>query len=782
MKTLKALLACVFLATGAVAWAETLGNLQPLVQLSRIRRDFTGSAQVGKLLKVEGLSSTKWTAKSNVSWIKLTKASGKGGESVSYSVAENDSDDDREGEITVISNGESATFTVRQAADVFVISPARQFCSANRQPGLKLDVKSSGTNEWTSKSNQKWLVIESKGSGTGNGFIIYSVKTNNTGNSRVGQITVYKGSNKKSLSVVQKAVIDNDDYTSGWLELTSSYREFSYEAASNKEVQVRGNVRWEAETDAAWIDLRRWKGEGNGPIRYTLYANKTSTERTGVITVTGGGNTLTFTVKQAGRPTPKLTLGASSASLGATGTGGAGKTVAVEANLKWTAKSQDSWIKVTGGASGSGNGTVTYYVGLSMDPGTRSGSITVEGGGMTRSFTVHQKGPDPSLSLGAASRTFAASGGTGKELKVAGNVSWTAKSSASWLTVKKGSGKGGGTVLYNVAKNTGKEGRAAVLAVTGGGLSRTCLILQNGTGNTPVTAATLELGASERTFGADAATGRELKVTANIEWTAKSSASWLKVKTAGGSGNGTILYNVAANTDSAARTAVITVAGSGLTRTFTVKQSGKSGGGGQTATLTLGAGERSFTAAAATGKELKVTADVAWTAKSSASWLKVRTAGGSGNGTILYNVAANTGTSSRKATITVTGGGLTRTFTATQSGQGSSPKSLRRQAVLRARVTTSDGTDGAAVADGDESTAWSPSTADGSWVALTFDDARPVDAVSVLGERLPDGLRVLVSEDGDIWSEDGGDAVNYLWLLLPGEGEIPVVREIGTEP
>ena len=784
MKTLKALAVWAFVAFGAAAWAETLGNLQPLVQLSSLQREFAGTAQAGKLLKVQGLSSTKWTAKSNVSWIKLTKASGKGGESVSYSVAENDSDDAREGEITVTSNGESATFTVRQAADVFVISPARQFCSANRQPGLKLDVKSSGTNEWTSKSNQKWLVIESKGSGTGNGFIIYSVKTNNTGNSRVGQITVYKGSNKKSLSVVQKAVIDNDDYTSGWLELTSSYREFSYEAASNKEVQVRGNVRWEAETDAAWIDLRRWKGEGNGPIRYTLYANKTSTERTGVITVTGGGNTLTFTVKQAGRPTPKLTLGASSASLGATGTGGSGKTVAVEANLKWTAKSQDSWIKVTGGASGSGNGTVTYYVGLSMDPGTRSGSITVEGGGMTRSFTVHQKGPDPSLSLGSASRTFAASGGTGKELKVTGNVSWTAKSSASWLTVRKGSGKGGGTVVYDVAKNTGKEGRAALLAVTGGGLSRTCLILQNGTGNTPVTAAKLELGSSERTFTADAANGKELKVTANVEWTAKSSASWLKVRTGSGSGNGTILYNVAANADSAARTAAITVSGSGLTRTFTVKQDGKpsGGGGSSTATLTLGASERTFTADAASGKELKVTADVAWTAKSSASWLAVKTASGTGNGKILYNVAANASASARTATITVTGGGLTRTFTAKQDGKSGAKGLKPKSAAPRVRVTTSDGTDGAAAADGDESTAWSPSTADGSWLALTFDEERPVDAVTVLGDRLPASLRVLVSEDGDTWSEDGGDAVNYLWLLLPGEGDVPVVREIGTEP
>ena len=78
---------------------------------------------------------------------------------------------------------------------------------------------------------------------------------------------------------------------------------------------------------------------------------------------------------------------------------------------------------------------------------------------------------------------------------------------------------------------------------------------------------------------------------------------------------------------------------------------------------------RSFTADAANSKELSVTATVSWTAKSSASWLTVKTASGSGNGKIVYNVAANSGTSSRTATITVSGGGKTATFTVTQSGK-----------------------------------------------------------------------------------------------------------------
>ena len=97
-------------------------------------------------------------------------------------------------------------------------------------------------------------------------------------------------------------------------------------------------------------------------------------------------------------------------------------------------------------------------------------------------------------------------------------------------------------------------------------------------------------------------------------------------------------------------------------------------------------------------------------------------------------------------------------------------------------MTTSDGSDGSDVADGDEETGWSPAGAEGAWVALTFEEARDIGAVEVVGENLPEGMRVLVSEDGDNWSEEGGETVSYLWLILPGEGEVPAVREIMTEP
>ena len=387
------------------------------------------------------------------------------------------------------------------------------------------------------------------------------------------------------------------------------------------------------------------------------------------------------------------------------------------------------------------------------------------------------------LELGESNREFTADAASGEVLQVTANVAWTAKSSATWLTVKTASGTGNGKITYDVAANGGSVARTATITVEGGALTQTFTVTQEGN-----VVAALVLGASERSFTADAANSKELGVSASagVSWTAKSSATWLTVKTTGGTGIGKIVYSVAANTGTGTRTATITVTGGGTTRTFTVTQAGKSGGG-TAAALTLAASSRTFTADAASSKEVGVTANVSWTAKSSASWLTVKTTSGKGNGKIVYNVAANTGTGSRTAKITVAGGGLSRIFTVTQNGKGAKSKAVRSkkaaaEETARATVTTSDGSDGRAVADGDEGTGWSPAGTAGAWVALTFDDARTVDAVEVVGDRLPSGMRVLVSEDGDTWSEEGGEKVQYLWVILPGEGEVPTVREIVTEP
>ena len=106
---------------------------------------------------------------------------------------------------------------------------------------------------------------------------------------------------------------------------------------------------------------------------------------TGTINVAGQ----TVTVNQAaGGCTFKLSP--KSAKFSFIGTVAESKAVKVKANFSdcpWTAVSNDSFITITGGASGIGNGTVYYTVAPNPNDNTpRTGTVTIGG----EPFTVTQ--------------------------------------------------------------------------------------------------------------------------------------------------------------------------------------------------------------------------------------------------------------------------------------------------------------------------------------------------------------------------------------------------------
>ena len=220
-------------------------------------------------------------------------------------------------------------------------------------------------------------------------------------------------------------------------------------------------------------------------------------------------------------------------------------------------------------ASGLGNGAINYSVAANTETSSRMGTITVSGGGLTRIFIVTQNGAEAMLELGSTTQSFTADAASGQKLAVTANVSWTVKSSASWLTVAVASGEGNGTIIYSVSENTAANSRTGTITLAGGGLTRTFTVTQNGA------EAKLELGTTSQSFTADAASKRKLAVMANISWMAQSSASWLMLTTASGSGNGNIVYAMTANTGMGERMGVITVTGGGLTRLFLVTQAGR---------------------------------------------------------------------------------------------------------------------------------------------------------------------------------------------------------------
>jgi hypothetical protein len=100
-------------------------------------------------------------------------------------------------------------------------------------------------------------------------------------------------------------------------------------------------------------------------------------------TMTIAGQTLTVT-QEAGLV---CTYTITPANKTMTRSGGSG-TVSVTAGVGcgWTAVSNASWITVTSGSAGSGNGVVSYSVSFNTTGASRTGTVTIAG----KTFTVKQ--------------------------------------------------------------------------------------------------------------------------------------------------------------------------------------------------------------------------------------------------------------------------------------------------------------------------------------------------------------------------------------------------------
>jgi len=449
---------------------------------------------------------------------------------------------------------------------------------------------------------------------------------------------------------------------------------------------------WNAASNAGWITLTSGaSGSGNGTVNYSVASNPSSGQRVGTMTIAGA----TFTITQSGA-TCSVSLSPSSASPGASG-GSGSASVTAPAGCAWTAASNaTSWLTVTGGSSGSGNGTVSYSVGANSQGQTRQGTITIGG----QAFTVNQDAASCTYSLSSGSTTIAAAGGTGStSLTATSGCSWSAVSSApSWLTVTGGaSGTGSGTVTFSAAANSLAQTRQATISVGG----QTFTVDQAAATVT----CSFAVAPGSSSVGAGASTGSTaVTAPAGCVWSASSGApSWLTV-TAGatGSGNGTVFFSAAANSQAFSRQGVIAVGG----QSFTVNQAAA------TCSYSITPTTQSVVAAGGTGSSAVTSAaGCNWTAQSNAAWITITSgSSGNGNGNVAFTVAPSTSSSQRSGTLSIAG----RTFTVTQAASTGCQYSLNPATVS---VSPAGGSGSTSVTT-TTSCMWTATTSE-SWITMT---------------------------------------------------------------
>ena len=148
--------------------------------------------------------------------------------------------------------------------------------------------------------------------------------------------------------------------------------------------------------------------------------------------------------------------------------GSATLTVAAPAGTAWTAVASASWMVVTSGASGTGDGSVGVTVAPAVETTPRWGRIIV---GQTAAV-VTQAGLAGNTTLTPASAAYPATGGTGT-IAVAANAddyAWSYSYTDTWIQsvfFSKLASTGSGTLRYIVAQNPGTAARTGTITVDG---------------------------------------------------------------------------------------------------------------------------------------------------------------------------------------------------------------------------------------------------------------------------------------------------------------------------
>jgi uncharacterized protein (TIGR03437 family) len=267
----------------------------------------------------------------------------------------------------------------------FDVQPPTLNVPATASTGNKVTVTVSPSNcnqGWLVTASVSWLHITSPaGNGSnGSGTVVFSADANPSGVARSGSLTIAN----QQVTIAQAAAVCK-------FGVTPPSQNFGV-AGGPGSFFVQANCSWGATNNSPqFISFPGANGIADSPaITFTVAANGCASGRTGSIQVNGSGlaTPLLTTVTQDGSPA-NFSLSATGATLDAAA-GDSRFTLNTGVGCGWSAFSDVTWLTLTSGASGSGNGAITYHAAANPSA-ARSGSIHVSSPPASLVYTVTQQ-------------------------------------------------------------------------------------------------------------------------------------------------------------------------------------------------------------------------------------------------------------------------------------------------------------------------------------------------------------------------------------------------------
>ncbi|MBP7010024.1 MAG: hypothetical protein KBC66_09510 [Kiritimatiellae bacterium] len=302
--------------------------------------------------------SGTWTASTTASWITITpRTNGAAGESCTYVVDANLSADTRQGTISIA----GLTHIVTQTGYDATLTPSSATFGIAGGTGTISVAVAAGVS-WTAATTTSWLTVHTT-SGIGNGSVLYSVAAYGGVVTRVGTLRV----GAKTFTVTQTGTDVNINPSAVDKAYSSDIILVNVSALVGTLWTVVPNNPWITVVDAG-------NGFGDSVITLAIGTNLSYAPRVGTVSI----GSATFTIRQDGVRNPSLDITPYASTANPNGALG---NIAVSAtpDSPWNSQSQNGWIIIASGTTGSGNGNINYVVSANPTITTRVGTITVNG-------------------------------------------------------------------------------------------------------------------------------------------------------------------------------------------------------------------------------------------------------------------------------------------------------------------------------------------------------------------------------------------------------------------
>ena len=409
-----------------------------------------------------------------------------------------------------------------------------------------------------------------------------------------------------------------------------------------REINVNSNTNWKVLVDVPWVNVSNTSGTGNQTLTFTVPSNEGFLDRSCEVKVTGCDEDRIIKVVQKGTCT--LALSADTVYFPVRE---GSKKIGINATASWLTSSGSPWISVSPGI-GNGKDSLLISVADNMGSSQRSGSIAISGCNSTLNIVVIQDGTC-SLALSASSLFFNSEAAQ-QAVTIATGTSWTATSSAEWLSVLPAASTEGGILSVVVTENITNIRRTGVVTIKGCNADRTITVIQNGV-------CYMDLAALNVEFDPDAGY-KFIRVSANSSWQAVTESCWLSVSPTNGMENDFLKIEVQPNTGQTARSGFIEVTACGSSRKISVIQQSYCLLDVTTTILDFSYFEGI--------KSASVISTGSWSVSADAPWITVTPATGRKLGVVSVSVPANNTNKKRSGNVTITGCYTTQNITVTQ--------------------------------------------------------------------------------------------------------------------